>query len=74
MNTETISPAEAWEEVGRRKININHTTIPCEFGQWYATVTGHKWHLGWGNEPLEAVVNLLGRIAEADRKAETANV
>ena len=77
MTNDVIAPGEAWEEVERLKININYSTKPCEFGQWYATAPGDKWHLGWGNEPLEAVANLLERIAAQktrQQEMEVANV
>jgi len=75
MNEQIIAPGEAWEAVERLKININHITSPCEFGQWYATAPGPKWKLGWGDSPMGAVAALLERLGEtATTQVEVANV
>jgi len=67
MDTEIIAPGEAWEEVERLKIDINHNRID---GKWYATYRHEsgQWDIGSGGAPLEAVAHLLARIAEQKAK------
>jgi len=67
MTLETISPAEAWEEVERRQIHITHGSN----GEWYAAVLSPEFTTGWGANPLEAVGKLLERLgAETTAKVQ----
>jgi len=59
MTTDVITPAEAWEEVERRRIDISPSRSTSEF---CASVSEPKFAVGWGSEPLEAVANLLQRL------------
>ena len=72
METRTITPAEAWEEVERLKIDIypNRKT-----DDWVASVQKPVFTYGHGAEPLEAVTNLLERIGETanEQAKEVAN-
>jgi len=73
METRTITPAEALEAVDRLKIDIAHHKKHNEFGQWCAVAPDYKWELGWGDSSLEAVANLLERIAKTAETSEVAN-
>jgi hypothetical protein len=70
MTTQVITPAEAWQEVERLKACVDYNRVA---GKWCAATSADKWHLGWGATPLEAVGQLLSRIAEAATKAEAVN-
>ena len=71
MTHEVITPAEAWEEVDRRKIDVSYYLAK---GYWYATSTNPIIAVYRGNTALEAVANLLGRIAEDTNKRIMARV
>ena len=70
MTTDVITPAEAMEEVERRRIDI----YPDVSGTWCATRARPQYQWAWGKSALEAVSKLLARIGEAAQKAEAANV
>jgi hypothetical protein len=61
--------AEVWEEIERLKISVEYNRFG---GKWYA-ITAHAqpWDIGSGATAMEAVTELLSRIAAT--KAEAAN-
>jgi hypothetical protein len=67
MTTRVITPAEAMEEIERLRISVEFNGFSQK---WYA-ITAHAspWDIASGATAMEAVTELLGRMAEA----ETAN-
>jgi len=63
MTTDVISPGEAWETVQRLRAWL---IFNSRDGKWYVDVPGQVLHFGVGDEPLEAVANLLERIAATE--------
>ena len=56
MTHEVITPAEAWEEVERRKIDVSYSPNGAK---WYATIFRPIINVVSGPTPLDAVTNLL---------------
>ena len=71
MTNEVITPAEAWEEVERRKIDVSYYRAR---GYWYASDPNGAYSVAAGATPLEAVAKVLGRIAEDTNKRIMARV
>jgi len=60
MTETVITPAEALEEIERLKAWV---LFHSREKKWYVDVPGHILWSGWGDTLLEAVANLLERIA-----------
>ena len=63
MTTDVITPAEAWEAVERLKVSIGYNTDSKEWCASPPYLGATRFTLGWGASPLDAVANLLERMA-----------
>jgi len=70
MTTDVITPAEAMEEIERLKAWV---LFHSRENRWYVDVPGHILWSGGGNTLLEAVANLLERIAAEKQRVEVAH-